>query len=73
MKCGVAAQHEPENIVLPASVFLLQHLHTIYLQTVAVDVSTRGSLGKCVAIHVGDGLSTLKSLGVKTTLAHAMW
>ena len=41
------------------------------LQTVAVDVITRGSLGKCLAVQVGDVLNNLKSVGVETTLAHA--
>ena len=41
------------------------------LQTVAVDVTTRGSLGKCLAVRVGDVLNNLKSVGVETTLACA--
>ena len=41
------------------------------LQTVAVDVTTRGSLGKCLAVRVGDVLSALKSEGVETTLVRS--
>lgn len=38
------------------------------MQTVAIDVTTRGSLGKCLAVRVGEVLSTLKSVGIETTL-----
>ena len=42
------------------------------LQTVAVDVSTRGSLGMCLAVRVGDVLSIMKSTGVETTLTRSV-
>lgn len=41
------------------------------LQMMAVDVTTRGSLGKCLAIRVGDVLGVLKSKGVDITLSRA--
>ena len=41
------------------------------LQTVAIDVTTRGSLGKCLAVRVGEVLTTMKSVGVEVSLTRA--
>ena len=36
-----------------------------------MDVPTRGSLGTCIAVRVGEVLSTLKTMGVESTLTRA--
>ena len=41
------------------------------LKTVAIDVTTRGSLGKCLAVRVGEVLTTMKSVGVEVSLTRA--
>ena len=41
------------------------------LQSLAIDVTTRGTLGKCIAVRVGEVMTLLKSIGVEISLTRS--
>ena len=63
--------------VVPSSICMFfqcdKYLVTLLqlLQSLAIDVTTRGTLGKCIAVQVGEVMTLLKSIGVEISLTRS--